>query len=71
MAIKLVKSEAEFVKILGASNKEEKYTDKTILIYYFQSICRADRIVKGSDKSSIRITFDLQKQYRSYDTRIE
>ncbi len=39
--------------------------------YYFNSICNANEVVKQSDKSSIRIIFDFQKQYKGYDTRIE
>lgn len=65
------KSKTEFINALGVPNEEEKYTNKTILIYYFNSICNANIIVKQSDKSSIRIIFDLQKKYKEYDTRIE
>jgi len=65
------KDEGKFVKVLGMPNNEEVYADRRIIIYYFNSICKANQIIKGSDKSSIRITFDLQRQYRSYDTRIE
>jgi hypothetical protein len=65
------KNEEGFLKILGMPNTEEKYADKKIIVYYFHSICKANRIIKDSDKSSIRITFDLQKRYKSYDTRIE
>jgi hypothetical protein len=65
------KNEAELLKVLGAPNDEEKYPDGTTLIYYFSSMCTANRIVKGADKSSIRVSFDLYKQYEKYDTRIE
>ena len=58
-------------KVLGAPNDEEKYPDGTTLIYYFSSVCMANRIVQGADKSSIRVSFDLHKQYKKYDTRIE
>jgi len=65
------KNEAEMLKVLGAPNEEEKYGGNTIVIYYFSSICTAHKIVKGADKSSIRATFDDQKQYKRYDTSIE
>lgn len=65
------KDEAEMLKVLGTPNEEEKYSGKTIAIYYFSSICTANKIVKGSDKSSIRVSFDEQKRYEKYDTRIE
>lgn len=55
----------------GPPNGEENYPGKAVVIYYFSSICTADKIVKGSDKSSIRVTFDEQKRYKGYDTRVE
>jgi hypothetical protein len=65
------KNEVEWLKVLGAPNDEEKYPDKTIVIFYFGSVCVANRIVKGSDKSSCRVSFDLQQRYEKKDTRIE
>jgi hypothetical protein len=65
------KNEAEIVQVLGPPNAEERYPGKSIAIYYFESVCAANKIIKGSDKSSIMLTFDEQKRYQRYDTRIE
>ncbi len=63
--------EGEILNILGKPNAEESYADEKVIIYYFDSMCRNNQLVEGSDKSSIRIIFDLQGKYLSYDTRIE
>ena len=65
------KNEAEIVQVLGPPNAEERYPGKSIAIYYFESVCAANKIIKGSDKSSIMLTFDQQKRYQRYDTSIE
>ena len=65
------KNEAEILQVLGPPNAEERYPGKSIAIYYFESVCAANKIIKGSDKSSILLTFDEQKRYQRYDPSIE
>jgi hypothetical protein len=65
------KNEDEILKVLGPPNAEEKYPGKTIVIYYFNSICTANKIIKGADRSMIEVSFDDQKRYLRYDPAIE
>ena len=65
------KNEVAFLKVLGSPNKEERFPDKKIVTYYYNSICRLNHLIKDSDKSSIVVTFDSQGNYKSHDTIIE
>ena len=65
------KNKLEILQVLGPPNAEEKYPGKSIVIYYFESVCVANKVIKGSDKSRIMLTFDDQKRYLRYDTAIE
>ena len=62
---------SEFLKIFGMPNEQENYEDGIIFIYYVNSICYKNKIVENSDKSSIRIYFDSQNNYKKYETRVE
>jgi len=65
------KNKGEILQVLGPPNAEEKYPGKSIVSYYFESVCAANKIIKGSDKSRIMLTFDDQKRFQRYDTAIE
>ena len=65
------KNKGEILQVLGPPNAEEKYPGKSIVSYYFGSVCAANKVIKGSDKSRIMLTFDDQKRYLRYDTAIE
>jgi len=64
-------NKSEFLKIFGMPNEQENYEDGIILIYYVNSVCYKNKIVENSDKSSIRIYFDSQNNYKKYETRVE
>lgn len=65
------KNQEEIVKVLGPPNAEEKYPGKLIISYYFNSICTANKVIKGADRSMIELTFDDQKRYIRFDPAIE
>jgi hypothetical protein len=65
------KNQEDIVKVLGPPNAEEKYPGKLIISYYFNSICAANKVIKGADRSMIELTFDDQKRYLRFDPAIE
>ena len=65
------KNKSEFIACFGKPNAQEKYNDRLVLIYYFNSICSTNNILKNSDKSSIRVSFNFDNKYLEKDTRIE
>jgi len=60
-----------FLSFFGKPNAVEKFDDRLVYIYYYNSICHKDRLKAESDKSSIRISFNLQGNYLERDTRVE
>ena len=65
------KNKDEFLYFFGKPNKQEKVNDRIIFIYYFDSVCLDNKIVKNSDKSSIIVSFNLKNIFLEKDTRIE
>ena len=65
------KNEEEIVNVLGPPNAKERYPGKWIISYYFNSICAANKLIKGADRSMVELTFDDQKRYLRYDPAIE
>jgi hypothetical protein len=65
------KNANEFIYFFGKPNNQEKFKDRLILIYYYNSICSNDKLNINSDKSSIRISFNLENKYLEKDTRVE
>jgi len=61
----------EFISLFGIPNQQEKYIDRLVFVYYFNSICSHNKIKMNSDKSSIRVSFNLDNFYLEKDTRIE
>jgi len=65
------KNKDEIVKLLGPPNAEERYPGKLVISYYFNSICAADKVVKGADRSMIELVFDERGRYLRWNTAIE
>lgn len=61
----------KFLEIFGKPNKIEKYSDRLVHVYYYNSVCFNDKLIVNSDKSSVRINFNLQGKYLEKDTRVE
>lgn len=60
-----------FLSFFGKPNKVEKFNDRLVYVYYYNSICYNDKLKVNSDKSSVRISFNLKGNYLEKDTRIE
>lgn len=65
------KKSTQFLLLFGKPNKVEKFNDRLVFIYYYNSLCYDNKIKTNSDKSSIRISFNFQGNYLDKDTRIE
>lgn len=65
------KNTNEFISFFGKPNNQEKFKDRFVFVYYYNSICSNGKINMNSDKSSIRISFNLENNYLEKDTRVE
>ena len=61
----------KFLIFFGKPNKVEKFNDRLVYVYYYNSICYKDKLKVDSDKSSVRVSFNLQGNYLDKDTRVE
>lgn len=65
------KNANEFISFFGKPNNQEKFTDRLVFVYYYNSICSGNKLNANSDKSSVRISFNLANKYLEKDTRVE
>lgn len=65
------KNSNEFISLFGNPNKQERFEDRLVFVYYYNCICANDKLKINSDKSSIRVSFNLKHKYFEKDTRVE
>lgn len=66
-----IENSNKFLMLFGKPNKVEKFNDRLVYIYYYNSICYKNKLKINSDKSSVRVSFNLQGIYINKDTRVE
>jgi len=52
------RTQSEFLKVFGVANEKKASDNQQILVYYFDSVCNENELVKGGDKCYAQFYFE-------------